>query len=199
MKKLIILDEKKSRIMGIEEVLNEFRGFAYKTFMARNKKIVMTEDDKQEIDIVIFKTFKTYNEKHCFTTHLVWNIRHYISDLNKYLNSNKRDSSDYEILDLDYEINTDGSTTNLHELISDNTNVEDECISRELIRFLRRNLNKNEKRLLAINLGEISASKVAEEFNMTRQGVSNMNTRFKKKKMLNLMKEFYKNEFKYQF
>ena len=65
MKKLIV-SNKGSKFMGIEEVLEECRGFACKTYLILSKGFVVNEDEKQELDIIIFKAFQTYDEKHCF-------------------------------------------------------------------------------------------------------------------------------------
>ena len=47
MKKLIV-SNKGSKFMGIEEVLEEFRGFACKTYLILSKGFVINEDEKQE-------------------------------------------------------------------------------------------------------------------------------------------------------
>lgn len=198
MKKLIV-SNKGSKFMGIEEVLEEFRGFACKTYLILSKGFVVNEDEKQELDIIIFKAFQTYDEKHCFTTHLVWHIRKYVKQRLSFITTQKRDMSKYQMLNFDYSIdNGDDSNTSLHDLISDDSiNVESTCIDIELINFIRSNLKPLELRLLEVNLDKISLKQMAEELNTSRQNVNNMNSRFKKK-LLKLMKKFNGSEFTFQ-
>ncbi|HAU85117.1 MAG TPA: hypothetical protein DCW90_06340 [Lachnospiraceae bacterium] len=62
MKKLIVMNNGEKRVMEFEEILNQFRGVALKELLKYKNGGAITEDDLQEMDIVIFKALKSYDE-----------------------------------------------------------------------------------------------------------------------------------------
>lgn len=189
MKKLII-DVDKSKLMNIEEVLEQYRPMAHKWFRKYMKYSIITEDDKQELDIVIFKTFQSYDEIHCFSTLLVWKVRGYASNKAKVF-SRSIYATDIEILDLDYTFE-DGSA--LHEVISDDSiDIELDYMSKELVDYISSCIKPYERNILDVYLGKISMTDLAIKMNKKPQNVSNASARLKKKTS-EIINRYYRNE-----
>lgn len=190
MKKLII-SKGKYRLMNIDEVLEEFRPAAYTLFKKYSKCSNMTEDDIQELDITIFKAFQTYDEKHCFTTHLSWQIRRYITVKTRtFLKS--MNGQGFEIKNLDHII---GEDTALHELIGDDKiDIEFDIIQNDFIRYIKEKSNIVEQGLVDVYLGKMTMSALAKQINRTPQTVCKANSKFKKR-LTGLMKRYDRNLF----
>lgn len=190
MKKLIISKDK-ARLMNIDEVLEEFRPAAYKLFKKYSKCTDVTEDDIQELDIAIFKAFQSYDEKHCFSTHLTWKVRRYITSKTRiFLRSMY--GQGFEIKNLDYVID---ENTALHELISDDSvNIEFDSIQSDLINYIKEKSNIVEQGLVDVYLGEMTMAALAKKINRTPQTVCMASTKFKKR-LTGLMKRYDRNLF----
>lgn len=191
MKKLIIINNGENKLMGIEEVLKNFRGIVITSFKKHKNGGIITEDELQELDIVIFKAFQTYDEEHCFTTHLIWKLKQYITHISTNAKRQKRDTSNYEILNLDMKIggSKGDKEMELHEMLADSNDFVSSYIDREFIKFIASNLNEFELKLLAINLGNGRIVDLAEEMGTTKQNISNRNRKFKIK-LKQLIDEF---------
>ena len=194
MKKRIVFGDGTIRLMECdEEFLNCFRGQAVKRLKEYKNGGKITEDDYQELDIVIFKTFLSYNEVNCFSTHLEWKLKQYFVHKATNASRKKRDSSKYKMLNLDFDLknNSGDAENNLHELLADEgtSNLQKDIIDREFIDFLHSNLNEFELKLLAVNLKAMRLVDLAAEQNTSKQNINSKNKRFKKK-LLALIEEF---------
>ena len=91
MKKLIVLKEEQARLMTVEETMNHFEGmlnkFANKTKNYNN--VEGFEDAKQIGYIALIDAFETYDEKHCFSTHLHTKLMHEYSKLHQKTKTDK--------------------------------------------------------------------------------------------------------------
>lgn len=194
MKKFIVRNSRnglESRMMGIEEVLEEFRGQAYKKMQEYKKGGIITEDDRQELDIVIFKAFQSYDEKHCFSTHLGWQLRSFLTEYRSYATCQKRNPQKYEFYSLDYTSSADDNKeVEMYGMLADDENViEAKSIDKDLLRFIVSRLNPTERQLLAVSLGLKDLIEVAREAGTSKQNISNKNKRFKTK-LLQLIQEY---------
>ena len=176
MKKLII-EPDKATLMNIDEVLEKYRGLAYRKFKEFMKYSIVSEDDVQELDVLIFKSFQSYDEKHCFSTHLVWKVRGYAS--NKARMFSKSVYADNEVINFDYCIE---DSHELHEIIPDNnTNIEFDCVCKDLIRYIKSYSKPIEKDLIDVYLGKRTMGEVSKRNNTTPQYVSRINRNYKDK------------------
>lgn len=189
MKKSILMKNNVRVEMGIEEVLLNFRGLAIKTYKMYKGVNEVSDDDKQELDIVIFKTFQGYDEVHSFSTPLVWNIRSYITETNNKNNAIKR--SAYQTISLDFKFGGDSEDDyDFHETLCDEScNIVDDFFERDLMSYINVRLNEVEKELLLINLDEKRMIDVANERGWSKQNVYKKNKAFKEK-IAKLIKEY---------
>lgn len=153
--------------MNFEEVLTNYRPFAMKCLTKYKNGGFITEDDMQEIDIVIFKAFNDYNEIYCFSTHLVWKLKQYFVHMATNAKRMKRDSSQFEILNLDMNVGKDGEgETSLHELLTDeNANFEQRLQDREFLKYISESITESEMDLLGALLGRIKPIELAQQQN----------------------------------
>lgn len=112
MKKLIVLKEEQARLMTVEETMNHFEGmlnkFANKTKNYNN--VEGFEDAKQIGYIALIDAFETYDEKHCFSTHLHTKLMHEYSKLHQKTKTDKyKAKENYVNISLDYTLE-DGNT-----------------------------------------------------------------------------------------
>lgn len=169
--------------MTFEEVLTAYRPFAMKCLNKYKNGGIVTEDDKQEIDIVIFKAFNDYNEVNCFSTHLVWKLKQYFTHMATNAKRKKRDNSQFEILNLDMAVGKDGEgQISIHELLTDErANFEESFQDKEFIKFIASNINEAETKLLAVLLGSIRLIDLAQAQNTSKQNINGKLKRFKVK------------------
>lgn len=189
MKKKIIFGDGTSKIMEFnEEFLNKFRRLAVSEFAKYREGSVLdvTEDEKQELDYVIYKAFEKYNEKNAFSTLLVWAVKSYGHALANKNKSKKRNSSDFTFINLDYTLdNGDNSNDNMHSLIADDSMNHFELENSDLINYIKERCNKTEKVLLLALLNKITLSDVAR---ITK--TSNANISHAKKRMLKRLEKW---------
>jgi len=169
--------------MNFEEVLASYRPFAMKCLNKYKNGGFITEDDMQEIDIVIFKAFNDYNEIHCFSTHLVWKLKQYFVHMATNAKRMKRDDSNFEILNLDMNVGKDGEgEQSLHELLTDEkTNLEQGFQDKEFLKYISDNITESELCLLSVLLGRIKPIELAQQQNTSKQNISGKLRRFKSK------------------
>nr|WP_297936456.1 hypothetical protein [uncultured Lachnoclostridium sp.] len=192
MKKLIVMNNGEKRVMEFEEILNQFRGVALKELLKYKNGGAITEDDLQEMDIVIFKALKSYDEYHCFTTHLTWKLRQYFTHTAVNAKRQKRDTSAVTILNLDMKVSDGkgGNEMDLHEMLTDDAaSFEDKLMDQAFIAYIASNLDDFEMKLLAVNLGNMRVIDLADEYNTSKQNINNKNRRFKAK-LLQLINDF---------
>lgn len=192
MTKTILFSNGTQKEMNIEEVLTTFRGLSITTFLKARNGANPSEDERQELDIVIFKAFQTYDEEHCFSTHLIWKLRQYLAHTTVNAKRQKRDTTGIEFIDLDFKVRTgrDGTPFEIHELIEDeHASFENRVMDRDFISFIVSNLDEFEMKLLAVILGNMRIVDLAEEYNTSKQNINGKNRRFKAK-LLNLINEY---------
>ena len=192
MKKNIVLSNGKVEKMNIEGVLAQFDKqirrtiidyIGYDAFMANE------EDMLQEGYIQCWKAFKTYNEKNCFSTHLTWTIKGKIQALVKAKRTQKRDMSDFKIVNIDSETSFDSTKTIQDYIADDNIHIENEFQDRQLLEFLLENIKNEEIQFLYLNLGLITITEIAKQTGTSKANISYKNKRFKTK-LQNILLEY---------
>ena len=192
MKKNIVLSNGKVEKMNIEGVLAQFDKqirrtiidyIGYDAFMANE------EDMLQEGYIQCWKAFKTYNEKNCFSTHLTWTIKGKIQALVKAKRTQKRDMSDFKIVNIDSETSFDSTKTIQDYIADDNIHIENEFQDRQLLEFLLDNIKNEEIQFLYLNLGLITITEIAKQTGTSKANISYKNKRFKTK-LQNILLEY---------
>lgn len=179
MKKSIVMSNNTVVEMSFEEAMNEFKGLIIrvaKTYKGMN----LTEDDMQEGYLGLWKAFTTYDEKHCFSTHLTWKLKERFQHLKSAEVSMKRYTGDKSFVNMDFDLG-DGNTVGSMIADEDSTNFERNVFDRELILYIKSNLSDFEMDLLSFNLKQIKATEIIEKYETTKQNVSNKNARFKVK------------------
>ncbi|MDU4739821.1 hypothetical protein [Clostridium sp.] len=95
----------------------------------------------------------------------------------------KRDSSQFEILNLDMNVGKDGEgETSLHELLTDeNANFEQRLQDREFLKYISESITESEMDLLGALLGRIKPIELAQQQNTSKQNINGKLRRFKSK------------------
>lgn len=164
-----------------EEFLEMYRGLAISVFTTYFKNMQLTEDDKQDLDGIIFEAFVDYNEENKFSTWLTWQVKGYCSARVARSQAKKRNGG-FKVLSFEKTLlETNNFSSTLHGIIASEVDVEGEYIDSELIKFLESKLSGVELKLLAVNLKEIRAIDLADELGTSRQNVNNLNKRFKRR------------------
>ena len=83
-------------------------------------------------------------------------------------------------VNLEYDLG-DGNTVGSMIPDENSLNFENDIFDRDIIRYIKDNLNEFEMDLLAFNLKYIKATDIIEKYDTTKQNVSNKNARFKVK------------------
>lgn len=189
MKKKIIFGDGTSKIMEFnEEFLKTFRTLAKKTLAEYRKGSILdiTEDESQELDIVIYQSFQKYNEKNAFSTLLVWEVKGYAGREYNKNTTKKRDGSNFTFVNLDWDVdNDDGKNGSMHELISDESINCFELENNDLINYIKARCTEIEKGILLVFLNQLTYSDVARMTNTT-----NGNVTFAKKKFLKRLEKW---------
>lgn len=193
MKKTILFKDGQKKVMECnEEFLNMFRGLGMNILKRYKSRMNVTEDDLQDIDVTIFEAFLSYDEEHCFTTHLFNQIRGKFSNQINKAKTIKRDTSKLTIINLEYNFNNDGDRiTTVADIISDGYNIEDDFIENDFISYLMNNLDEFELDMLAANLKRIQFKEICEKYNLKKTTLSNRNWKFKQK-LKDLISEYNK-------
>jgi len=184
MMKTIVKSNGLSERMNFEQVMVEFKGIItkmIKKYYGLNVGVIDMEDLMQEGYMAMWKAFDTYNEENCFSTHLTWKLRERFTHLTVNATQEKRDSSKYKMINLEFEIDGNGDkNTTIQDVVADEkVNIEKSITESGLIKFIKENLNEFELKLLLVNLGELKLVDLANEMNVTRQNVSQRNKKFK--------------------
>lgn len=185
MKKSIILGNGNVKFMEFNnEFLNMYRGLAKKTFAEMKKKLIseITEDELQELDIIIYKSFKKYDEIHAFSTLLTWEVKSYTMKNIKNETAKKRSRVDVKIVSLDAEIDEEKGENLIYNLVADNNvNIALETEDSELLKYISNKCNDTEKAILLALLDKISYGQVAKITNKSSGNVTNHKNRLIKK------------------
>ena len=179
MKKRILRSNGKTEVMDFEMVMESYKNLVAK-IAKRYKGLDITEDDMQEGYLGLWKAFTTYDEKHCFSTHLTWKLKERFQHLKSAEVSSKRDTREKTFVNLEYDLG-DGNTVGSMIPDENSSNFENDIFDRDIIRYIKDNLNEFEMDLLAFNLKYIKATDIIEKYDTTKQNVSNKNARFKVK------------------
>ena len=179
MKKLIVMSNNEVKEMDFEETMEQYKGLIIR-IAKRYKGINLTEDDMQEGYLGLWKAFTTYDEKHCFSTHLTWKLKERFQHLKSAEVSGKRDKREKTFVNLEYDLG-DGNTVGNMIPDENSSKFENDIFDRDIIRYIKDNLNEFEMDLLAFNLKYIKATDIIEKYDTTKQNVSNKNARFKVK------------------
>lgn len=201
MKKNILLKDGWKLTECNEWFLNQYRGLAIRTFMKTNSFKTsgsqITEDEKQELDIAIFKVFQKYDpdkrikDKETgelkpikFSTVLTWWVRSYCHSNISKNTSKKNDSSAFKMQNLDMVFG-DGKgegERSVQEMVEDeSSNIEANYDDKDFLEYLNRRLWKVEQDLLQVALGNKRAIDLAEELGVSKQRISNQQADFKKR------------------
>ncbi|WP_228636035.1 hypothetical protein [Clostridium perfringens] len=173
-----------------EEFINQYIKLGAKIYMEykytkkNNTNIALTEDERQDIKVAMFEAFIEYDEQHAFSTLLTWKIKGMCSSQIAYNLADKRNISNYEFLNLDYQFkDKEGEGNSIHEILKDdNVKFEEDFEDMEFLKFINENLSNDfERCLLKVNLGELQPSEASIILETSRANVSKRNRKFKKK------------------
>ena len=164
MEKNIVLSNGKVEKMNIEGVLAQF--------------------DKQ-----IRRTIIYYIGYDCFSTHLTWTIKGKIQALVKAKRTQKRDMSDFKIVNIDSKTSFDSTKTIQDYIADDNIHIENEFQDRQLLEFLLDNIKNEEIQFLHLNLGLTTITEIAKQTGTSKANISYKNKRFKAK-LKNILLEY---------
>ena len=186
MKKKIVLNN--GRVLEMEfneKFVQAFKPLCVKVLKKYKNGNPITEDEFQELDILLYETFLKYDEKHCFTTLLFWEARGYGANKINTAKTKKRDISGFQFISLDKSTsnNKGDKESSYGEIIEySNINIEEDFINnKNFISFLINNLNDFEKDLLQANLKNITFKDICIKYEMKKTTVSNRNWKFKEK------------------
>lgn len=167
-----------------EKFVQAFKPLCVKVFKKYKNGNPITEDEFQELDILLYEAFLKYDEKHCFTTLLFWEVRGYGANKINAAKTKKRDMSAFQFISLDKSTSNDKGDreTNYGEVVEySDVNIEEDFIDKNFITFLMSNLNDFEKDLLQANLKNIAFKDICIKYEMKKTTISNRNWKFKEK------------------
>lgn len=199
--KNIILQNGEVKPMAFDEgFINQYIKLGAKIYMEykytkkNNSGISLTEEEKQDIKVAMFEAFLEYDEQHAFSTLLTWTIKGMCSAQIAYNLADKRNTNNYEFLNLDYQFkDKEGEGNSIHEILKDdNVDIEGNYEDEDFLNFIQNNLaNDFERCLLRVNLGEIQPSEASSILETSRANVTQRNKTFKKK-LTKLIEEYNK-------
>lgn len=195
MKKLIILTNGQTRQaveMNFEEVLYKYKNLIRRTIIECVGFEVFNQNEKdfmQEGNISCWKAYETYDQEHCFSTHLKWNLKGRFQQLVKAKKTQKRDGSAFKYVNIDDTTSFDNTKTYQEYIPDDSIDIENEFVNKAFMHYLTSQLKNEELDLLYLNLGLTTVTKLAEKTNTSKANISYKNKRFKTK-LANILKNY---------
>ncbi len=187
MKKLIILtngQERQAKEMTIEEVITNYSKLIRRTIITYVGYEVFSnnaENLMQEGNIICWKAFESYDEQHCFSTHLEWQLKGRLQQIVKAKKTKKRDDESFKTVNINDSTSFDSTKTYEEYIADESITFEEEHQSNELIKYLKTQIKEDELDLLSLNLGYTTITELAAKTGKTKASVSYRNKRFKSK------------------
>lgn len=187
MKKLIISTKGEQTVekeMTFEEVLTKFSKQIRRSiinFIGFENFQKNEEELMQQGNIMCWLAFKTYDEKHCFSTHLEWQLKGKLQQLVKAKKAKKRSSEDFSFVNINDATSFDSSKTYEEYIPDESISFTQEYEDSEMMKYLLSQIKEEEKDLLALNLGYITVTELAEKTGTSKANISYKNKRFKAK------------------
>ncbi len=185
MKKLILVRNEVKEMEFDENFINTFKPLAVSTFKKYKNGTQMTEDELQDLDVIMYECFLKYNGEYHFTTFLTAAIKNYGMNTINLSKTAKRDSSRFQFVDLDQKYNTnksEGREMHIYETVGDiNVDIENSYIEYDFIQYLNKHLSEFELDLLSANLNDCTFKEVCLKYGLSKTCVSNRNYKFKER------------------
>ncbi len=185
MKKLILVKNNIVEMEFNENFINTFKPLAIKVFKKYKNGFQMTDDELQDLDVIMYECFLQYNSKYHFSTLLTAAVRNYGMNIINLSKTGKRDTSKFQLIGLDqkYNINkVSGKEMHVYEIIGDdNVNIEESYVEKDFIQYLNKHLSEFELDLLSANLNNCTFKEVCLKYGLSKTCVANRNYKFKER------------------
>lgn len=167
-------------IMDFEDVMKNYSNMVYK--MAHKYTNGQDfEDLLQEGYVVLYESFLTYDEVHCFSTHLTWQLRKRFTQLLVAKKAAIRNTDDLEIIYFDKKT-VDKHNDYYNSVMDYQCDMEfEQVLNKIVIESAMLKLDNNEKELLNVLMGKITGADLARQNNVTRQNISQQAKKLKKR------------------
>ena len=185
MKKLILVKNNIVEMEFNENFINTFKPLAIKVFKKYKNGFQMTDDELQDLDVIMYECFLQYNSKYHFSTLLTAAVRNYGMNIINLSKTSKRDTSKFQLIGLDqkYDINkVSGKEMHVYEIIGDdNVNIEESYVEKDFMQYLNKHLSEFELDLLSANLNNCTFKEVCLKHGLSKTCVANRNYKFKER------------------
>lgn len=160
-----------TEVMDFEDVMKNYGNMIYKMAHKYTNGHDF-EDLMQEGYIVLYETFLSYDEIHCFSTHLTWQLRKRFTQLLVAKKAAIRNDENLEIIRFDKKT-ADKHNDYYNSVLDIQSESEFEnVLNRIVIESMMSKLDETEKELLNVLMGKISGADLARKNNVTRQNIS---------------------------
>ena len=160
-----------AKLMNFQEVMKTYNNLICK-LAHKYTNGTDFEDLMQEGYTTMYESFLSYDEVHCFSTHLTWQLRKKYTQLLVAKKTKMRDESELEIVYFDKRT-TDNHNDYYNSVVDMSGEAEFESVlNKMVVQAMMDKLDDNEKDLLLVLMGKMTGADLARQNNVTRQNVS---------------------------